>query len=143
MNKPIAWDKLFIEITKLVALRSKDPITKVGALLVSPDKRKIHYGYNAFPYKIQDTPDRWERPFKYSRVCHGEINAILNAKEDLAGWTLYLSIPPCNECCKTIIQAGIKKIIYITEYSRGSSLDYSRDLLEEAGVEIIKYKEEE
>ena len=142
MNRPITWDKLFVEMAKLVAMRSKDPATQVGAILVSPDKSKVHYGYNGFCAGIKDTEKRWERPEKYRRVVHGEVGAILHAKEDLTGWTLYITLFPCEDCAKMVIHAGIRRIIYINEPKAESQLGYSKKLLKEAKVKIYKYGEQ-
>lgn len=140
MRTPITWNKLWISMVDLVAQRSKDPETQCGAVLVSPDNRRVHIGYNGMPTRVSETKERWQRPDKYWRVIHAEANAILNAKEDVAGWTLYLSIPPCSDCCKLIIQAGIKQVYYKNEPNTRSQLDYTigKEMFEEGEVELCK-----
>lgn len=145
MNKPISDHKLFINIARICAKKSKDPNTQVGAVIVSPDQRRIRYGYNAFPKNIQDTEKRWERPTKYDLVVHAELNAILCARTSLCGWTLYVTIPPCLDCCKAIIQAGIKTVIFDSWHYKdnGSLIDYSKsfNMLGEAGIRVYQFVE--
>jgi len=142
MNLPIDWDDLWIKMTDLVKSRSKDPKTQVGAVLVSPDNRKISIGYNGFLYGVKDTEERWERPTKYDYVCHAEMNAIVQASTDLVGWTAYTTIPICSVCARYIIQAGIKKVVYKNEPKKESQIDYAHAfaLFREAGVEVIHWE---
>jgi dCMP deaminase len=141
MRKPSSWSETWMSMVRGIAKRSKDPSTQVGAVLVSPDNRKVHTGYNGFPIGIKDTKARWKRPTKYSFVLHSEVNSILNSKTDLTGWTLYVSIPPCSSCALIIIQAGIKKVVYENLPSKESQLDYkfAVSLLKEAKVELVKF----
>jgi dCMP deaminase len=109
-----SWDKYFLDIADMVATRSKDPRTKVGAVLVR-DRRIIGTGYNGFPSGVQDWHEsRWEPPEKYVWVAHAERNAIdMCARDGVAtkGATLYVTLPPCNECAKSIIQCGISTVV--------------------------------
>ena len=141
MRKPISWDNLWINIATEVAKRSKDPNTQVGCLIVSPDNRSVHFGYNGFPRKIEDTEERWKRPTKYTLVLHAENNCILNAKENLHGWTCYLTMPPCDKCALLLIQAGISRIVYLNDPS-SDAFDYklSFELLKEANIKVEKYE---
>jgi dCMP deaminase len=119
----ISWDEYFMSIAVLSALRSKDPHTKVGACIVSDEHKVLSLGYNGMPIGIDDQKIPWSshdsgKPFletKYPYVCHAELNAILNSNHDLHGSTVYVTLFPCNECTKALIQAGIRKIIYLSD----------------------------
>jgi len=140
MRIPQSWEQTWLSIIDVIAQRSKDPNTQVGAALISPDNRIVHLGYNGFPFDISDPEERLQRPTKYKYVVHAEANAILNSKTDLHGWTLYVTIPPCAARAKLIIQSGIKRVIYQNAPNASSMLDYkfSQDLLNEAGIELIQ-----
>ncbi len=117
------WDKRFYRMAREVASWSKDPTQKVGAVLVSPDKRQVSWGYNGFPAAIADTHERLEdKTFKNLYMLHAELNAILNAKKDLQGWTLYVTKFPCASCAKAIIQAGIARVVAQKVYDDSSWL---------------------
>jgi len=111
-----SWDSYFLNIAELVATRSKDPSTQVGAVLVS-NRAIISTGYNGFPRGVNDrVPERFDRPMKYLWTIHAEENAILNAARHgvkLEGSSLYITpLPPCTECAKAIAQAGLKEVIF-------------------------------
>lgn len=109
------WDERFLNLADYWAGEcSKDPSTKVGAVLVSPDRRQVILGYNGFPRGVWDKEDLYEnKQEKYPRVVHAELNAILNSPVRPEGWTIYVSpIPPCTECTKAIIQSGIKRVVF-------------------------------
>ena len=143
MRAPASWDETWIGVAKTISRRSKDPNTQVGAVLVSADNRRHSVGYNGFPIGIKDTSKRWQRPTKYKYILHAEVNAILNSKTDLAGWTLYVSIPPCGNCALMIIQAGIKRVVYAGPPSAQSELEYdfAVALLKEAKVKLERFNE--
>ncbi len=110
----ISWDEYFMGLAKLSALRSKDPNTQVGCCIVSPAKKIVGMGYNGMPQGNDSFP--WKREggikdTKYAYVVHAELNAILNSIADLHGCTLYVSLFPCNNCAKAIIQSGIKQVV--------------------------------
>src|SRR3990167_9115716 len=114
------WNEYFLNIAANVALKSKDPNTKIGAVIVGLDNQIISTGFNGFPRGIAEYhTERWERPIKYRYVCHAERNAVDNAARSgvaLKGSTLYLvgmgsPTVPCLECAKTVIQAGIVKVV--------------------------------
>lgn len=107
------WDVRFLRLARNeVAGWSKDPDEKVGCVIVSPSRRQWTAGYNGFPQNIRDGADRFEdRELKNLLTVHAELNAILNARTDLSGWTLYTTKPPCTECAKAIIQAGIVRVV--------------------------------
>jgi dCMP deaminase len=120
---------------------SKDPSTQVGCVIVRPGVRRTiaGHGYNGFPRGIADTPERLhDRAQKYPRVVHAELNAILNATDDLTDSTLYVwPIPPCTRCAGPIIQAGIKRVVApqlpVPERWQ-DDMRMAADMLEEAGV---------
>jgi len=107
------WDRRFLDVAETVSTWSKDPSTKVGAVIVDAKRRILGTGYNGFPRGIEDSPDRYaDREHKYAHVVHAEMNAILNATRDLDGCALYLwQLPPCSHCAKHIIQSGIARVI--------------------------------
>ncbi|MGI6770826.1 MAG: deoxycytidylate deaminase [Acholeplasmataceae bacterium] len=116
-NDYITWDEYFMGVAKLSAKRSKDPNTQVGACIVNQDKRIIGIGYNGLPHGCDDDEYPWgnEGDFietKYPYVVHAEANAILNATQSLKGAHLYVTLFPCHECMKLIIQSGIIEVIY-------------------------------
>lgn len=110
-----SWDHHFVSIASLIATRSKDPSTQVGAVIVK-DKTILSTGYNGLPRNVNDdVPERWERPLKYDWVVHGEENAILNAVRigvSVKDSILYVTpLSPCLKCAKAIIQSGIKQVV--------------------------------
>lgn len=142
----ISWDEYFMGISKLSGMRSKDPNTQVGACIVSEDNKILSMGYNGFPIGCSDDEFPWEREggeleTKYAFVTHSELNAILNYRGgSLAGAKLYVSLFPCNECAKAIIQAGIKTIVYeCDKYADTPSTKASKRMLDAAGVRYYQY----
>lgn len=142
MDDEYDWDNYFMDMAELVAEKSKDPSTKVGAVIV--DERNIvsGMGYNGFPRGVNDDPERYEhRPTKYKMVVHAELNAILNSTRQLVGHTLYVTHPPCHECAKAIIQSGIKRVITQMPSSEflkrmEESYMFTELILKEAEVEL-------
>ena len=110
--KKTSWDEYFINIAEQVAKKSKDPSTKAGCVIVDNKNRPVSFGYNGFIGGCDETKMSQERPIKYHLVIHDAMNAIIFARKDLEGCTLYDSYGPCENCLKHAIQAGIKKIIY-------------------------------
>ena len=141
-NNYISWDEYFMGVAMLSALRSKDPSTKVGACIVNSNKRIVGIGYNGLPCGCSDDEFPWERSggfldTKYAYVVHAEPNAILNATSDLTNATLYVTLFPCNECAKLIIQSGIKEIVYVSDkYFDTDASKASRRMLEAAGIKL-------
>jgi dCMP deaminase len=118
----ISWEEYFMAVAQLSARRSKDPSTQVGACIVNKNKRIIGIGYNGFPTGCSDDELPWSREgdlldTKYPYVCHAEMNAITNAsnKPELDGAAIYVSLFPCNECAKLIVQVGIKEVVYLED----------------------------
>lgn len=143
----ISWDEYFMGVAMLSGMRSKDPSTQVGACIVSQDHKILSMGYNGFPIGCSDDEFPWEKcgtelEQKYLYVTHSELNAILNYRGgSLEGSTLYVSLFPCNECAKAIIQAGIKRIVYrCDKYAGQSSVIASKRMLDAAGVVYQEYK---
>ncbi len=143
----ISWDEYFMGVAELSAMRSKDPHTQVGCCIVSPDHKILSMGYNGFPRGCSDDDFPWKRegpPLenKYFYTTHSELNAILNYRGgSLEGSSLYVTLFPCNECAKAIIQAGIKEIVYDSDkYENEPSTIASKKMLSFAGVEFRKYK---
>jgi len=144
-GKHISWDEYFMGIAILSSKRSKDPSSQVGAAIIR-DKRVLSLGYNGMPRGCDDSCMPWgktsEDPLKtkYPYVVHAELNAILNANKDLSGATLYVTMFPCNECAKAIIQTGIKEIIYLSDKHHNEMAGIaSNKMLDLAGVKIRKY----
>ncbi len=138
----ISWDEYFMGVAKLSAMRSKDPNTQVGACIVNQKKRIVGIGYNGFPYGIDDDKYPWESDgeflnTKYPYVVHAEPNAILNSTVSLDGASLYVTLFPCHECAKLIIQSGIREIVFLeNKYQEQSSVKASMRMLEDAGVTL-------
>ena len=148
----ISWDEYFMSISLLAAQRSKDPNTQVGCCIVSgkdspyPENVIISTGYNGFPYGCSDDEFPWDRSgapnaTKYPFVVHSELNAILNAGgKSLVGAKLYVSLFPCNECAKAIIQSGIKEVVYWEDkYADTDGVKASKKMFELTGVKIRRY----
>ena len=139
----LSWDEYFMGLAHLSAMRSKDPSTQVGAVIVSGEHRVVSIGYNGFPNGCSDEFP-WDREgdfgaTKYPYVVHAELNAILNSKNDLRGCSIYVSLFPCNECAKAIIQSGISRIVYESDkYADTDATIASKRMLRAAGVELYQ-----
>ncbi len=121
----ITWDQYFMGVAKLSALRSKDPKTQVGACIINNDLRIVGIGYNGFPKGCEDSQFPWESKgafgeTKYPYVVHAEANAILNATSYLKDTIIYVTLFPCNECAKLIIQSGIKEVVFESDKDNGT-----------------------
>lgn len=141
----ISWDEYFMAVAKLAGMRSKDPNTQVGACIVSKEHKILSMGYNGFPVGCSDDEFPWARvgetvDTKYAYVCHAELNAILNYRGNLEGAILYVSMFPCNECAKAIIQSGIRTVVYgNNKYDGTPSVIASKRMFQAAGVECRSY----
>ena len=142
----ISWNEYFMGIALLSTYRSKDPHTQVGACIINEDYRIVAVGYNGMPNGCIDALMPWDREAessldtKYPYVCHAELNAILNSTQNLKGCTLYVTLFPCNECAKAIIQSGIKKVVYMeNKYEGTDSILASMKLFNDTGVEVEQY----
>lgn len=143
----ISWDEYFMAVAKLAGMRSKDPNSQVGCCIVSADNKILSMGYNGFPRGCSDDEYPWRREdddplkTKYLYVTHSELNAILNYRGgSLEGAKLYVSMFPCNECAKAIIQAGIKTVIYeLNKYPDSDAVKASMRMFNSAGVAYRRY----
>ena len=110
------WDLRFIGLAQHISTWSKDPSTKVGCVVVGEDREIRSTGFNGFPRGIDDDEDRlMDREKKYPLICHAEENAIMHAARigvSLKDSTAYVTWPPCSRCARSLIQAGIKEIVY-------------------------------
>lgn len=146
----ISWDEYFMGVAILAARRSKDPNTQVGACIVSQDNKILSMGYNGFPRGCSDEEFPWGKeheaddPYnaKYFYSTHGELNAILNYRGgSLEGSKLYVTLFPCNECAKAIIQSGIRTLIYAEDkYGNTPAVRASKRMLNAAGVRYYQYE---
>ena len=106
------WDQFFVRLATASADMSRDPSTKVGAVIVRPNRTVVSLGFNGFPRGVDDAPNLYaDRDEKLRRTVHAELNAILTAREPLDGTTLYCTHPPCSHCAAAIIQAGITTVV--------------------------------
>lgn len=148
------WNSYFINIANTVRTKSKDPSSKIGAVIVGPEKQIISTGFNGFPRGIDEINlVRWERPIKYQFIEHAERNAIYNAARHgvaLRGCTMYFvgfgpPTVPCIECAKAVIQSGITRVVGFamkeTPESWENDLSFANELLAEAGVLVEEHKE--
>lgn len=144
VDNVLTWDEYFMGLAHLSALRSKDPNTQVGAAIVDENHRVVSVGYNGFPTGVSDDEFPWSREgdvltSKYAFVVHAELNAILNSQRSVRDCTIYVSLFPCNECAKAIIQSGIKKIVYESDKYNGVDTNIaSKRMLRAAGVELVR-----
>lgn len=137
-----AWDQRFLALAQHIAGWSKDPSTKVGAVVVGTDKTAISLGYNGFPPRIVDDGRLHIREKKYSLVVHAEENALANARFDVRGGTLYATHFPCTACAKTIIARGLHYVAaprpdadYLSRWA--DKVKEAEEMFKEAGVELI------
>lgn len=146
------WNRRFLDMAAFVAQWSKDPSTKVGAVIVDPETKNIvGLGYNGFPRGVKDSEERYsDREQKYKYVCHAELNAILNSNKTVRGCDIYIYptlMEPncCPECAKAISQSGIKRVFgYKVENlsDRWEELSkFSKTILEESDIEYHSIKE--
>ncbi|MDE7432196.1 MAG: dCMP deaminase family protein [Lachnospiraceae bacterium] len=143
----ISWDEYFMGVAYLASMRSKDPGTQVGACIVSSKNKILSMGYNGFPNGCSDDEFSWKRDgegmnSKYLYTTHSELNAILNYRGgSLEGAKMYVTLFPCNECAKAIIQAGITELVYDSDkYADTISVLASKRMLKAAGVHCTKYE---
>jgi dCMP deaminase len=136
------WDIRFLENARLIGRWSKDPSTKVGCVVVDPDKNQLSSGFNGLPRGVEDTPERLNnREVKYKIVCHAEANAIASAARNghsLKGSILYTTCFPCAQCAALIIQAGIGEVVYTInrdyEARWADDVALAHQIFQEAGV---------
>lgn len=134
MNK---WDSRYLGLALHVAQWSKDPSTQVGAVIVDEKNRVVSLGFNGLPRAVQDKPMSRER--KLMSTIHAEENALLFANKDVEDMTCYVSHPPCSRCAAKLIQAGIKRVVWLTpsqDFAERWAADMAvaQELYAEAGV---------
>ena len=138
------WDQRFLELAKHISEWSKDPSTKVGCVVVGPDRELRSTGFNGFPRGIEDDDERlFDREQKYPLICHAEENAIMHAARiglSLKGCTAFVTWPPCTRCARSLIQAGVVEVVYPNESQVPDrwmdDFETSTLMLNEAGVKI-------
>lgn len=133
------WWERFIGLADHVASWSKDPSTRVGAVIADDNQRIVSLGFNGLPRGVKDDERLMDRETKYKMVLHAEANAILFAGRDLSGCTIFVTRPPCAQCAAMIIQKGIKRVVFKeppTEFSArwGADIELAAGMFAEAGV---------
>jgi dCMP deaminase len=134
------WDRRFLDMAALVSTWSKDPSTKVGAV-ITRGKFVVSLGFNGHPAGVEDSAARLEnREAKYKTIIHAELNAILSARQPLESCTLYV-VPfmPCSNCGAVIVQAGIKRVVTLENNNErwAESFEITRTIFAEAGVDLV------
>lgn len=132
-----------LQLAQHVAGWSKDPSTKVGAVIMQPDRRVVSLGYNGFPRGVHDHDARYaDRETKLRFVCHAERNALDNADLSLRNCSLYVTFQPCADCTKSMIQKGITRLVTVVDPTRvnyyNDFVNHSLPMLQEAGVEVVQ-----
>lgn len=141
----ISWDECFMQMAHVIANRSQDPSTQAGAVVANKNNVVVGVGYNGWPRGVDGDALPWDRDgdflhTKYAYVCHAEENAVYNANNSTEGCKIYCTLFPCNECAKTIIQNGIKEVIYESDkYADVPEFIASRKLLTVAKVKMRQY----
>jgi dCMP deaminase len=146
----LSWDEYFMAIALLTARRSKDPNTQVGACIVSRRRIILACGYNGFTAGCSDDAFPWQRSApdpkhtKYMYVCHAEVNAILNchaSHSEQEGATLYVTLFPCYQCAQAIVQARIRRVVYLKDpYHDDEKFQASRRIFDMADVEYEAFR---
>lgn len=136
------WDKRFLSLAEHIGTWSYDPRTKLGAVIVDERNRIISVGYNGFPRGVLDIQERYDdRTTKHLFVAHAERNALDNSPMSVEGCILYVPLFPCNECAKSIIQRGIKKVVsYIPDREDTFNWTITHQMFNEAGVDWVCFE---
>jgi dCMP deaminase len=152
----VKWDRRFLYLAKEISMWSKDPSTRVGALITDSVGRMVGSGYNGFPRGVVDLDERYlDRETKYKFIVHAEVNACLLAGDQAKGCSIYvyptIGFPPtCNECAKVVIQSGIKRVVGFSLSPEDKSLhklnadkwrraaEISEQMYKEAGVKLVE-----
>lgn len=145
MNK---WDNYFMEVAKDTAALSKDPKTKVGAVLVK-DRKILSVGFNGAPRSFPDELIPTQEGHKLIEqkntfMCHAELNSILNYgghMRDLKNSTVYVTISPCTKCAIALAQIGVKNVIYLEEYHRAEETEASKYIMDKCNIKYSKFGE--
>lgn len=145
MDNNITWDQFYMSLAHLAAMKSKDPSTRTGCVIVNQYNRVVSFGLNGFPSGVNDdVPERYVRPTKYLYTEHSERNAIYNSETDLTGCKLYVTWYPCCDCARAIIQKRIAEVIIHKEFNEFDNMDgrwddshaAAKTMFEEAGVKV-------
>ena len=142
------WDQYFMSMAFLIAMKSKDLSTQIGAVIVDNKNRIVGTGYNGFVSGSIESEERWSKPEKYEWVIHAEVNSILNATKDLDSCVMYTNGVPCLQCATKIAQVGIKEVVvdYVWDAANYNqwleSAQKTKQLFEECGIKIRYYKDE-
>ena len=129
MDKQREWDEYFMRIAEAAATKSKDPSSKMGCVIADPDKRVVSLGYNGMVQCADESKMTLsERPMKYYFAIHSEMNALIFAKRDLTGCTIYNRVATCENCLKYCLQAGIKRFVYKELRVHSHSSDPSKSM---------------
>ena len=147
VQSPYNWDKCMLEVAHTIAKMSKHPTRQVGAVIVSPNRKQVAFGYNGFPSDIPDLQRWWDQKddagddFGRHELCnHAEENAISQARMNVAGWTLYCTLQPCLDCSRRIVTERIARVVYATAIPNHSVEEHSADkamrLLSLGGVDV-------
>jgi dCMP deaminase len=141
-----SWDTRFLEMARLVSNWSKDPSSKFGSVIVDNDKRIVSVGFNGFAKGFSDLDERLQnREFKYRHVLHSEENCILNASQDIKGFTIYVTGVPCSLCMSRIAQSGLAKVVSYKpteDYLSRWSVEEPLQVAKECGVIVEQIEEE-
>jgi len=142
----ISWDECFMRMACVIAERSADPSSQVGAVIVDENNIVTGLGYNGWPRGIKINELPWEREgdfenTKYAYICHAEENAIYNANNSTENCKIYSTLFPCNECTKALIQNGVKEVIYESDkYADTPGVKASKRMLKLAKIPFRNYK---
>tara|TARA_Y100000593_G_C4247930_1_gene305656 strand:- start:44 stop:508 length:465 start_codon:yes stop_codon:yes gene_type:complete len=142
MSRLFVWDKRFLDSAEHTSRWSKDPSTKVGAVIVDEERRVVSVGYNGFPKGVDDNCRLDNREEKYKIIVHAECNAVLFAQRNLEGCTIYTyPFMPCPTCAGIIIQSGIERVVSYANTNKRWENDFkiSRSIFSEAGVRVVEY----
>lgn len=148
-NNVISWDEFFMKVAVAASQRSKDPNTQVGACIANTNHRILSVGYNGTPSALNDDDFPWgasDDPLhdKHSYVVHAEANAVLNYRgslKDLEGATVYVTLFPCQECAKILVQVGIGAVVYADDKYKGTiGNQISRRIFDDCGVTYRKFE---
>ena len=138
------WDTRFLELAKLISYWSKDIKTKVGCVITNDQHQVLSLGFNGLPRGVKDTEDRLcDKPTKLLLTIHAELNAVLNATSSLKGATVYVTHRPCCRCAVSLVQSGVKRIVYLDPDSEdwsGDDQEIMREIVREAGVKLLEAK---
>ena len=143
MSSNEKWDRRFLELASHIGEWSKDPSTKVGAVIVDNDRRIVSTGYNGFPKNVVDDEQKLNnRDVKYEMIIHGEINAILFAQRSLKHCTLYTTpFMPCSRCASIIVQSGINRVVAPNNFPErwAKQFDTSIQIFKESNITVDFY----